>query len=351
MVKQVLGNIDLELKADPGESFLIKDIFIYNPASNYITCRTEKTTTGYFRVGTQLGSHLPFPVQRTQHAHDWKGDTAITGTTLNHIAIKNAGGTNQVVGLGIYDVTSYDLKRVGDLSIALMPQSKTLLKFLLDLGIFKGFPVAEGEKFVITGAKQAGAIQVVVYEIYDAGDITSDMENGSKADTYLYLNYGDSGANINITGDTLLNNSKSPAEFPDFPFGVDVPAGKRIEILGVLASDFAPKENDGTNYCYTQYFKLVRGRKTLFDEDLNGILLNSGFTDALGDIDIVGEGQSLIGNYSDIDAKPPLIFPSPLVFEPGEELNVYLTTTRGGTGQNIDTDEQTVCFIQRVTPV
>jgi hypothetical protein len=50
-VKTVLGDTDLELKADPGESFLIKDIRIYNPASNYVTLQTSKTTVGYYRVG------------------------------------------------------------------------------------------------------------------------------------------------------------------------------------------------------------------------------------------------------------------------------------------------------------
>ncbi|MDP1624503.1 MAG: hypothetical protein Q8L64_01920, partial [bacterium] len=60
-VTTVLGDTNLELKADPGEAFRVWDIMIDKPASNYITLKIEKTTVGYFRVGTGLGSHLRFP--------------------------------------------------------------------------------------------------------------------------------------------------------------------------------------------------------------------------------------------------------------------------------------------------
>jgi len=43
----------------------------------------------------------------------------------------------------------------------------------------------------------------------------------------------------------------------------------------------------------------------------------------------IGRGVSLIGNFSDTDIKPPLMFPTPLKFTAGEELGVYLTTTAG----------------------
>jgi len=255
---------------------------------------------------------------RSAHAHDIKGDTAITGTTLYHIALKDAGGVNSPVGLGIYDVTSYDVKRAGSLSQVPFIGGKTILGLLRDIGAIAGYPVAEGETFMITGAKQAEAIQMVLYEIYDAGDQTSDMPNGSKATEYIFLNYGDSGAAINKTGDTIYDRSVSPAEFPDFPYGKDVPAKTEIDLIGILGSDFAPKENDGTNYCITKYLKLIRERIVLFDEDRNGLLLYSPFKTALGNVDMVGEGVSVIGNYSSVDYRNPLIFPEPIVFRPGE---------------------------------
>jgi len=47
MVKTVEGATDLELEADTGESILVKDIQVYNPASNYATIRVGKTVAGY----------------------------------------------------------------------------------------------------------------------------------------------------------------------------------------------------------------------------------------------------------------------------------------------------------------
>jgi hypothetical protein len=227
----------------------------------------------------------------------------------------------------------------------------TILSLLWKLGHFKGFPVAEGETFLITGAKQAGAVQIVEYEIWDAGDKKSEDPNGSKSTEYIFINYGNTGANVNVTGDTIYDNAVSPPEFPDFPYGKDVPAKHEITLIGVLGSDFAPKENDGTNYCYTNYLKFIHERVTLFDEDKNGILFYAPFTDNIGNMDLVGEGQSLIGNFSDQDDRPPLIFPTPITFKAGEELGVYLTTTKGGTGQNIATDEHEIGLILLVRKV
>jgi len=57
MYKTVIGNTDLSLTAGPDESFRVKDIFIANPGSNYLTVYIEKATVGYFRIGGTLGNH------------------------------------------------------------------------------------------------------------------------------------------------------------------------------------------------------------------------------------------------------------------------------------------------------
>ena len=348
MVKCVLGNTDLELSPNSGESFLIKDIQIYNPASDYITITIDKVTVGYFRVGGTLGSHLPFLNARSEHSHDWKTSTTATGDQTSFAGLLNAGATEvaeKMIG-GLSANTLYP--RVGNLAKAPMQGMKTILGLLAEKGIFKGYPVACGQTFKITGAKQSGAIQLVFYERYDEEDIKKDMPNGSDAKEYFFMNYGNAGANINKDGDTLIDTPKSPAQFPDFPYGKVVDPKKEITIHGICASDFAPKENDGTDYCYTKYLKFIRGRKTLFDEDLSGLLLWANFATALGNMDMVGEGQSIIGNYSDVDMKMPLFFPTPLVYGPGEELNIYITTVKGGNGQNIAIDEHEIALIETV---
>lgn len=351
MIKVVRGNTNLELEADPGESFLVKDIFIYNPASNYITVKIEKTTVGYFRVGGTLGSHLPFPLLKAKHSHDWKTTSNTPGDVTSFAQLANAGGAAVATGNMIGSLSaSTTYRRVNQLEQVLRP-SRTILGYLAKLGIFKGYPVATGQKLLIEGAAQTGAIQAVVYERYDEGDIKPDMENGSEANTYIFLNYGNCGGNVNKTGDSIYNTSKSPAEFPDFPFGKDVPAGHRISLIGILGSDFAPKENDGTDYILTRYLKLIKEREVLFDEDKNGILFEAIHKTALGNMDMVGEGISLIGNYSDVDGREPLIFPEPLVFNEGEELAVYLTTEKGGSGQNIAIDEHEIALILKVEKI
>ncbi|GAI77704.1 unnamed protein product, partial [marine sediment metagenome] len=135
--KTQLGNVDLELEAKTGQGLIIKNIQIFSPLTNYITCSISKTTVGYFRVGGVLGSHLSFHI----------------GSVYEPFFDTFTGRINQT----------------------------TLLEYLTKLGLFTGYPVASGEKFLITGAKQDGAIQCVEYEIWEAADITPEMENGSKS--------------------------------------------------------------------------------------------------------------------------------------------------------------------------
>lgn len=351
MVKTVLGDTDLTLEADSGEAFKVWDILIDTPASNYITVKIDKDTVGYFRVGGTLGSHLPFVLGRSKHAHDWKTSATAVGDQTSFAGLVNAGGTEVAAKMIGGLAASATHRRVGELAEVPRVGQKTILGLLRDLGLFHGFPIAEGQKLTITGAKQAGAIQIAEYEIYDPIDIRKTDENGSESKIYTYLNYGNAGASILAAGDNLVATSASPKEFPAFPFGVDVPAKSQIEVLGILASGFAPKENNGTNYSYTKFLKLIKERKTLFDEDLNGLLCLAEFATAFGNMDMVGEGKSLIGNYSSVDAKSPFIFRKPIPFESGEEMNVYWNLVAAGTGINLAIDEHEVCFILRVSRI
>jgi hypothetical protein len=168
--------------------------------------------------------------------------------------------------------------------------------------------------------------------MYDSTDILNTMENGTKADKYMFVNYGRVAANIITTTSTIYNTPQSPAEFPDFPFGKTVPANYRITLYGVLGSDIVD-DRGGGDCMNSSYLKLVRGRETLFDDDKNGILFKGliGTTDAAAEF---ARGVSLIGNLSSIDNKPPFMFPEPITFNPGDELNVYLSTV-AGVAQNL----------------
>lgn len=349
-VKQVIGSAVPQLKADPGEAFLIKNILVRDPTGTYITLITEKSTVAYIRVGGTLGSHLPFRRGRAQHSHTIRVDGGASITDTKTSALRDGNGVNRHLGLradASVPVDVYDEVRA--ILWSGFHHNPTLLDFLAAAGIFKGFPVAEGETFSISGMGGANSITVIIYEIWDPADIKPDMENGSKAMDYLYLNYGNCGANVNASGDTLYTTSQTPAEFPDFPFGKVVPANHQIELLGIAASPFAPGENGGANYCYTQYLKLFKDREVLFDEDRNGLLFLARSAVADGAQDLKAEGFSLIGNGSEYDNNPPFLFPQPLIFVAGDELLVYLNTVKGGAGQNISTAEHEICMIQKVT--
>ena len=370
-VKCVFGDNDFQLRADPGEAFLVKDIQVYNPVSNYVTLRTEKATVGYFRVGGPLGSHLPFLGGRSEprlydHNHKagvFKGSDAGADQTLFVPLVDGAGTTIAANALGKSGATAdkdimtdilaaqvHSVSQPDRHSIVSVPMLRmtTLLRDMIERALLTGYPVAEGETFSITGAKQAGAIVLAIYEIYEPGDIKPEDPNGSRAKEYVFVQYGNSGAAINVDGDTLFDVCQTPPEFPDFPFGKTVSPKHSITLLSILGSDFSPSANIAADYTYTKFLKMVYNREVLFDEDRNGLLMLSPTGANVGGRDLVAEGQSLIGNYSNIDMRLPFILPEPLVFSPGDELLLYLTTGKVGTGQDINIAGQEVGLIEAV---
>ncbi|MBA7642677.1 hypothetical protein ES703_50381 [subsurface metagenome] len=305
--KTQLGNTDLELEAKTGEGLIIKNIMIFDPTLDYITVSISKTTVGYFRVGGVLGSHLFFPLGRAFPT-----------------PFATAGG---------------------------YPNQTTLLDYLSKLGLFTGYPVASGETFLITGAKKTTSIQCVEYEIWEEADINSEMDNGSKSNTYLYVNYGRTPATINVTTDVILNTANNPAEFPDFPFGKIVPAGRNIELHGILASDVMPGTWNPNNRTYTQFLKFMQDKLFLFDSDRQGLLYYSTAGIPHMTLDTVGEGTSVGGNLSDIDVKDPFLFDPPLIFSQGEELTIAWKCGIIGTGTAISLALQEIGLILKMTPV
>lgn len=304
--KTVLGNTNLELEAKVGQGLIVRNIMIFDPTLDYITVSISKTTVGYFRVGGGLGTHLSFHVGSFQAAYP----------------SVYVGKVNQT----------------------------TLLSYLGNLGLFTGYPVASGEKFLITGAKKATSVQCIEYEIWDAADITPEMENGSKSTSYFYVNYGQTGASIDVATDVILDTSNNPAEFPDFPFGKIVPANRNIELHGVLASD-VHIATDTSNYIYTQYLKFMQDKIFLFDEDKNGLLyLSDPLLGSLG-TQHVALGNCIGGNYTNIDIKYPFLFDPPLIFPQGQELTVSWKCDTLGTAPSITSEYQEVALILKMVPV
>lgn len=334
-IKTVFDGTDLELKADADESFLIKDIIISNPVSNYLTLRTEKTTVGYFRVAGDLGSHLPFPLHNTKHSLGFEAIADTTPPTEFNDVIDAGGNQLDMAFAAVADLASQAVVPRMTYPQQLNPNPKSILSLLMKEGHFNGYPVASGETFKLTGASQSGSIQSVIYEIHDAGDQKSDAMNGSRANEYLFINYGRPAAAINTTVDTAYDTAQTPSEFPTFPFGKVVPAKTTLELIGLLASDICIAGDAITKYTYSKYIKFVTNREVLFDEDRNGIPHVGRFAPDVAELVAIAEGQSLFGNYSTIDGQMPFMFPSPLIFGEGDELNIFLSTVLVSTGGSI----------------
>jgi len=348
MVKQVYGSTDFELEANAGESFLVKNIRVYNPANNYATVKINRGTVGYFRVGGTLGNHLSCPVGDSRHSHDLIVAAANGSLTEDH-AVSDAFG---VANAHLAVTSDRDAKTTETdvVQFTRVPKQnyKTVLERLYDLEIFAGYPVGEGEKLTITGVKQSACLVMVEYVRGDASQYKPNQENGSDSKEYMLLNYGRVGAAITTTVSTIYDTPQTPDEFPDFPFGKDVPAKNEITLFGILASDIY-HDVGSTDDIYSTYLKLQRGRETMFDDDKNG-LFHRGIKEGLGSTNMIGRGLSIIGNDSDTDAKPPLIFDPSITFKGGDELGVYLTTVVGAglSAATLSAADTEVCLVEKV---
>jgi len=348
--KVVLGAADLTLTANTGESILVKDVKIFEDTAVYANFLIQRTAVGFFRVASLLGNHLHFHPGRAAHSHDMYHGSVIAAIAGTGAVLENAGEVDTVMETpGAVVDTNY--LRVPHMSHTPSSFKQTLLGYLWDKEIFKGYPVAEGETFTIELITCATAVKMVEYEIYDAGDITNEMENGSNAKTYMYINYGDTGAVLQATAETVLGESNNPTEYPDFPFGGIVPAGQKMELIGILASDVAPAANIAAVATYTDYLKFMKGREVLFDEDHNGLLYMARYLDPPGAVNMIGEGYAVGGNFTQCDLKQPHIFEPPIVFNEGEELSVSWHIVYTGAGSPITEELQEVGLILRISPV
>lgn len=335
MVHSVEGATAVTLTPPDGEAYVVKDVIVDTFGSNYLSLFTDRTKVAYIRTGGNLGSHLAFARGRTKHSHDVStGNT--TGIDVTEFALAENAAGDEVSSLRLPMADALTEKRAWQLATGVYPRHETLLSYLRKhLKVFGGYPVPSGKIFKIDETPGASATVHVIYEIWDARDIRPDMPNGPDSRELVYVLYGRPASTMNDAGDYELSVLQSPSEFDNFPFGDTVPARTEIELLGILASDFVDSTATATNYSRTKYLKLQQDRKTLFDNENNGLPYFGVAGEADGDMDIVGEGFSIGGNYSDVDARPPLIFMPPKKFLPGEELKVTWTIDEGGTGSNI----------------
>ncbi len=287
-VKRITAVSTGSLEAKSGESFLIRCLYAVPDTGNtYLTLKVDRKTVGVYRIAGKAGNHLD--VMHGDEIH------------------------------------------------------KNLMEFLIRSEINCSIPVAEGQTFTVT-TPGTSPVVVIVYDTYDAGDITAIMPNGTDSKEYLFMQYMVSAGTVDSTETLTLDTSLSPAEFPDFPCGKAVPANNTIEILGLVGCPVG-SGTSAANKTYSTYVKLVKDRETLFDEDRNGIpffWLHGifGGTNYFSDFSLIGpcvniDMSTLTGTLGD-----PLLFTPPLSFVSGEELLIYMSFIQLATytvnGSDID---------------
>jgi len=295
-VKRITASGGGDLEAPAGKSYLVRRIYA-EPSSNdgFLTLRVDRKTVGSYRIGGKSGNHLSF-------------------------------------------LTEGNFKR-------------NLMEFLEAQDINVSIPVAEGQTFNVSRYAETGEV-VIVYDQYAAGDIRADMANGSDAKTYTFIQYLNNSATKAASGDLLMDESNSPAEFPDFPASAVVPARHTIEILG-LAGHPTGHKTTGDNYILSTFVKMIKDRETLFDEDRAGIIFRAkkpseDKTMYRIDFSLIGACVMSSYNQSDEISADPLMFDPVLRFVSGEELLVYVTFELTGT-DTLAVDTVDLAAIMRVS--
>lgn len=349
--KTVLGAAHLALTAKKGESLMVRNVMVYEPTAAYVTLLIEKTSVGYFRVASLLGNHLQIPTGRSLHSHNILSGPTAVAVMANGALRTDAGGFEMPNSRLPETPINTTLVRAMVDQRGSSYGAETILQYLARKGLFEGYPVESGQTFLVELATGATAVKMVEYDLYEEADMKATMPNGSKSDQNTYISYGDFGAVIQAQINPVLAQSNNPPEFPDFPFGAIVPADRKIEVLGILATEVSPAANAAANSTSTQYLRLMRGNDFLFDEDLNGLLYYSPFPDVLGHQNMVAEGYAVGGNYTQCDRRDPLMFDPALVFKSGEQMLVQWHTVITGAGVAISQELHEVAFILRMSPL
>jgi len=259
-------------------AYKVKGIHVLNPPTGsagspvFVTLKVQRTTIGFWRIDSTYGNHLGY---------------------------KDSNSKND-----------------------------SLFTYLVSQGIFPPIPLVQGESLIAEFSSAYTGKILLTYEVYDAGDVQSTAPLGSQATELYYVLYGTNAAEIASTGYTQLTGVFNPAEFPKFPFGEKVPANTIIEILGCLAQDVA-RYVDSSNFCYTTRLRFVRGVTELFDEDKLGFLLEGLVPSSAGYN--YGAGKSFFSPHREDKNVPVKLFSPTLVFQPGEELKLYIGTSNTGT--------------------
>jgi hypothetical protein len=283
------------ISAGVGESILVKDVLVYGASVTWAKVMIDRQTVGYFMCENMpIGSHLG---------------------TVN------------------------------------LPWWRTMIGFMRERFGFPGYPVGEGQEFSVQLIGGTGSISIL-YDLYDAGDITPESVNGTASDELLYVAYGSiSASQVTTAGEYKIDYSYMPAEFCDFPFGVPVPGGTEINLLGICFSTRVKADgSSANNVSYTRYLKVIRNREVMFSETKEGLVCFDNYAGNATSL-FIGGGMCRYGDFTTKSYRQPFVLDEPMTFRAGDELLMYWVTGATSTPGRLNRDDLVASLILRMRRV
>ena len=206
----------------------------------------------------------------------------------------------------------------------------SIMDVIRQAGLWAGIPLAAGETLTMTAAGSGNSMEIE-FDLYDVGDIKSTQKNGSQADTYQLFQVISNTDIVTAAGDWPLDQSDLDDLFPAFPGGAVVPASTRMHMLALFGGPCGVGKASETTQNTTR-LKMLRDRDDILSRDMLGMLWT-------GDDGVASDTVSYLTDGSSIQipvagqAGKIKVFDPPVIFEPGQELNVHATiaeTAEGG---------------------
>lgn len=226
-----------------------------------------------------------------------------------------------------------------------------MLDWMQSFENFAGYPVVQGEAMTLSTDTGTADIFALV-DSYDAADVKSSEQCGSKSGDVFWCNYGTNGAAITSTGYVKVSQSRNPAEMVAFPFGIPgsglVPAGKKAHIY-VIGGQASGRFASAGNSAGTQWLRPRLGNVpalTLFDRNDVGVPFIGTVPGAAG-ADYTSTRQAIPSILDGSNNTYRVL--AQIDFNGNDELSLQVNTNVAGTGQ-FNANDLDVWTLMRVYP-
>tara|TARA_Y100000310_G_scaffold345357_1_gene464103 strand:+ start:637 stop:1539 length:903 start_codon:yes stop_codon:yes gene_type:complete len=267
---------------------------------------------------------------------------------INHFAVA-AGAEDFSISIGLKKIQQFIAPSLWYLlSKSPITGIPCIYDALKRAGVLGDIPLAKGETLTITGCAASDYLEVV-YDLYDGDDVSATEHNGSKSDSYDFIQVISNTAAPTEAGDEILDYSDTDAVFPGFPATEAVPPRMRFDLLALFGSGVA-SGTGAANGQYTSYLKMQKDRGDMLDKDLVGMLLK-GDVSYTTDATVYGTDAGRLSLPVANREAGIIVFPDPIVFRAGEECNVNMTIVETTAASDITANSLKLGMVMRASRV